>query len=127
MIPTMRTTAALGLALFAAAAPAAAKAAAPDHTPVPAGQLQHTVTEISFPAAKNTFHHAGLRSEWWVTATAAREVVRNATTGNVGSDCQYTTTEVRCWDAPLSRRDPANGTIFIFPGQPRLLQSWADL
>jgi hypothetical protein len=126
-----RTTAALGLTVLAAAvAPAAACAdqTPPAHVPVAAGQLQHTVTVISFPGGgKNTFHHDGLRSEWWVTATAAREVVKNTTTHKVTSDCAYTTTVVRCWDAPLNKREPANGTIFIFPGQPILLQSWTDL
>jgi hypothetical protein len=118
--------AALGLALLA---PAAAHAApGHPHAPVPAGQLQHTVTVISFPGGgKNTFHHDGLRSEWWVTASAAREVVHNTTTHKVTSDCQYTLTTVRCWDAPLNRREPRNGTVYIFPGQPLLLQSWVDL
>jgi hypothetical protein len=117
--------AALGLALLA---PAAAHAGVVPHVPVPDGQLQHTVTVISFPGGgKNTFHHDGLRSEWWVTATAAREVVKNTTTGKVTSDCQYSLTTVRCWDAPLNKRDPRNGTIYIFPGQPLLLQSWVDL
>jgi hypothetical protein len=122
-----RTTAALGLALLAAAVPAAARAAAPPHVPVPPGQLQHTVTEISFPAAKNTFHHDALRNERWITATAGRELVTDVSTGKVREDCQYRLKVVRCWAGPLTPKEPAAGVTHIIPGSAVLLQSWIDL
>ena len=96
MSRTPRIKAALGLALLSAVVPAAAQAQAPAHVPVPAGQLQHTVTDLTFPAAKNTFHHDALRNERWIGATAGRDVVTNVSTGKVREDCQYTLTEARC-------------------------------
>jgi hypothetical protein len=127
MFRNPRTTAALGLALLSVAAPAAAHAQAPAHVPVPAGQLQHTVTDLRFPAAKNTFHHDALRNERWIGASAGRELVTNVSTGKVREDCQYTLTEVRCWAAPLNAREPAAGTTHILPGSPVLLESWDDV
>ena len=126
MTRSIRTAAALGLTVVAAAAPAAAHAQAPQHVPVPAGQLQHTVTVLSFPASGNTFHHDGLRNERWIGATAGRELVTDVTTGKVREDCQYRLTVVRCWAMPLGRREPRAGTIRILPGNASLLQSWAD-
>jgi hypothetical protein len=126
-VPKPRTTAALGLALLSVAAPAAAQAQAPAHVPVPAGQLQHTVTDLTFPAAKNTFHHDALRNERWIGASAGRELVTNLSTGKVREDCQHTLTVVRCWAAPLNAREPAAGTTHILPGDPVLLESWDDV
>jgi predicted esterase len=66
MTRTITPRAALGLALISPAVPAAAHAtntAAGPHVPVAAGVLQHTVTVITFPTAKNTFHHHGLQVE----------------------------------------------------------------
>jgi hypothetical protein len=94
---------------------------------VPAGQLQHTVTSITFPRAGNTFHHDDLRNERWITATAGRELVTDTTTGKVHEDCSYTVKVVRCWAAPLNRRQPGAGIIFIAPGNASVLQSWADV
>jgi hypothetical protein len=124
---TRPLTAALGAALVAAAAPGAAHAGAPSHVPVPAGQLQHTVTVISFPAARNTHRHHGLRNERWITATAGREVVTDTITGKVTEDCQYRLTVSRCWSAPINRREPRAGTTYIYAGTPILLQSWDDV
>lgn len=124
----IRWRAALGLALLAVAAPtAAADSAAPAHVPVPAGQLQHTVTELSWPASTNTFQHNTLRDQRWMTATAGRELETDVKTGKVKWDCQFRLTVVRCWDAPLTRRDPRAGTTYIFPGDARLLESWDDV
>ncbi len=121
-----RTAAALGAALLAAAVPAAARADAPSHVPVPAGQLQHTVTELSFPAAKNTQSFHALREERWMGAEAGRELTTDLTTGKVREDCQFTLTEDRCWAAPLNSIEPALGQIYVMPGTPLLLRSWAD-
>jgi hypothetical protein len=126
MLRSTRTAIALGLAVLAAA-PAAARAAGPAHVPVPAGQLQHTVTTITFPRSGNTFHHDNLRNERWITATAGRELVTNTTTGKVREDCSYTLKVVRCWAAPLNRTEPRAGTLFIEPGNAVVLQSWIDI
>jgi hypothetical protein len=122
MLRTIRTAIALGAALLLSAAPAGAAT----HVPVPAGQIQHTVTQISFPKSKNTFHHDGLRNERWIGATAGRELVTDTTTGKVREDCQYRIAVVRCWAAPLNKTEPAAGTTHIFPGDALLLQSWID-
>jgi hypothetical protein len=127
MFRNPRTAAALGLALLSVAAPAAAHAQAPALVPVPAGQLQHTVTDLTFPAAKNTFHHDALRNERWIGASAGRELVTNVSTGKVREDCQYTLTQARCWAAPLNASEPAAGTTYIMPGNPILLESWDDV
>jgi hypothetical protein len=127
MFRNPRTTAALGLALLSVAVPAAARAQAPAHVPVPADQLQHTVTDLTFPAAKNTFHHDALRNERWIGASAGRELVTNVSTGKVREDCQYTLTQARCWAAPLNASEPAAGTTYIMPGNPILLESWDDV
>jgi hypothetical protein len=129
MLSLSRSLASLGLALVALAVPAAAHAdtATPPHVPVPAGQLQHTVTEISFPRSTNTFHHDKLRNERWIGATAGREIVTDLSLNDVRSDCQYRLTVVRCWEAPISSHQPSAGTIYIYPGKPFLLQSWDDL
>ncbi|HSS57520.1 MAG TPA: hypothetical protein VLK59_05900 [Solirubrobacteraceae bacterium] len=127
MFRNPRTTAALGLALLAAAVPAAAHAQAPAHVAVPAGRLQHTVTDLTFPAAKNTFHHDALRNERWIGATAGRELVTDVSTGKVREDCQYTLVVSRCWAPPLSSKEPAAGTTYIMPGDPILLESWDDV
>ena len=128
---TINPKAALGLALIVVAAtPAAALAtntAAGPHVPVPAGQLQHTVTQISFPPAKNTHHHDGLRNERWIGATAGRELVTDTTTGKVREDCSYTLKLVRCWNGPLNHTEPAAGRTYLFDGDPVLLQSWIDV
>jgi hypothetical protein len=122
----LRTLALLASTAATAATAPVAAAAGPPHVPVPAGQIQHTVTVISFPGSKNTHHHDGLRNERWIGATAGRELVTNTTTGKVREDCQYRIAVVRCWAAPLNRTEPAAGTIHIFPGDALLLQSWID-
>jgi len=126
------TKAALGAALLAAAIPSAAQAAdgAIVHTPVPAGQLQHTVTELSWPSDRNTFQHDTLREERWMTAGAGRDVTTDARTGQVQSDCQYTLAEARCYEAvnydAAGNNIAPHGTIWIYDSNPRLLESWAD-
>jgi hypothetical protein len=127
MTRTSRTTAALGLAVLALAAPSAARAAGPEHVPVPAGQLQHTVTAVTFPKSGNTFPHHALRNERWITATAGRELVTDVTAHKVREDCSYTLVVVRCWAAPINRTEPRNGTLYIMQGDARLLQSWIDI
>src|SRR4051812_40679833 len=119
--------AALGLALLAAAVPAAAHGATPVHVPVAAGQLQHTVTELSWPADRNTFQHDTLRNERWIGADAGRELVTDTVTGTVTEDCQYTLAVVRCWSAPINATEPAAGILSIVPGNSALLQSWDDV
>ena len=120
----LRTTA-LALTLLATTVPAAG-AAGSTHVPVPPGQIQHTVTQISFPSSKNTHHHDGLRNERWIGTTAGRELVTDTTTGRVREDCQYRIAVARCWAAPLNKHEPAAGTIHILPGNALLLQSWID-
>src|SRR5690242_12648644 len=126
-----RTTAHLLAAVLAcAAAPAAAHAAGaapPPHVPVPAGQLQHTVTELSWPAAGNTFQHHTLRNERWITATAGRELVTDTVTGKVLEDCAYGLVVTRCYEVPIGIDKPLPGQIDIFPGSSALLQSWDDV
>jgi hypothetical protein len=85
------------------------------------------VTELSWPVSKNTFQHDTLRHERWMTATAGREIETDVKTGKVKWDCQFRLTVVRCWDGPLTRRDPRAGTTYIFPGDARLLESWDDV
>jgi hypothetical protein len=123
----IRWRAALSLAVLSAVAPGAAQAAAIHHVPVPAGQLQHTVTELSWPVSNNTFQHNTLRDERWMTATAGREIQTDVKTGKVKFDCQFRLTVVRCWDAPISRREPRAGTTYVFRGDARLLESWDDV
>jgi hypothetical protein len=132
MFRTMHIKAALGAVLVAAAIPAAAQAAdgAIQHTPVPAGQLQHTVTEFSWPSDRNTFQHDTLREERWMTATAGRDVTIDTRTGKVQSDCQYTLGEARCYEAvnydAAGNNIAPQGTIWIYNGIPGLLESWTD-
>jgi hypothetical protein len=109
MLLKTRWNAALGVALISALVPGAAHAAGPAHVPVPGGQIQHTVTELSWPVSKNTFQHDTLRDERWMGATAGREIETDVKTGKVKWDCQFRLTVVRCWDAPITRREPRAG------------------
>lgn len=137
---------AIALALIAVTAlPAGASAAtlgAIGHTPVPPGVLQHTVTVTLFPAAKNsplphkrladgTFPHDTLRTESWIGASAGRTVTTDRNTHKLVSECAYTLTVSRCFEAGESDRQgnntAPNGVIFIYPGNPSLLQSWLDV
>jgi hypothetical protein len=119
----------LGAALLA---PAAARASVPPDTPVPAGQMQHTIVDTTFPPDKNSekpavhgiaFHN--LRNERWMTATAGREIVTDTTTGELRMDCQYAFVESRCWSAPINDDEPAKGTLTIWSGD-TLIRSWVD-
>jgi hypothetical protein len=122
----LRIALSLALAILALA-PAAASAAGPAHVPVPAGQLQHTVTTLTFPRSGNTFRHHNLRNERWITATAGRELVTDTTSGKVREDCSYTLKVARCWAAPINRTEPRAGTLHILPGNAAVLQSWIDV
>jgi hypothetical protein len=138
-----RTATAIGVALLAAALPAAAGAAqAPFvHTPVPAGQLQHTVTDVSYPAATNsqvphvaradgTFPGDTLRTESWIGATAGRKLTTDLMTGKIVSDCAFTTIDGHCFSAGNSDKDghniAPNGVVWVFAGDASVLQSWTD-
>jgi hypothetical protein len=119
-----RTTAALGLALLAAVVPAAG--AAPARTPVPRGEVQHTVTEISYPAAKNTVHHDTVRLERWTSASASRMLETNITSGRIHSDCQFRVgAPSRCWTSSFKAGNP--GVIHINPGSDSFVSSWIDV
>ncbi len=143
MSRTNRAKALAGLAMLAAILPPAAWAAsgAIVHTPVPAGQIQHTVTETSFPKDKNsqlphkrladgTFPGDTLRTESWIGHSAGRTVTTDLMTHRIVSDCAYTLTVAHCFEAGYSSRTGANlapnGIVWIYPGDARLLQSWAD-
>jgi hypothetical protein len=132
MSRTIRTTAALGLALLTVAAPAAAQSTPPAHVPVPAGQLQHTVTDTVSPATTNTFRLHSRQLERWMTADAGRELTTDLTTGKVIEDCQYTLTVNRCWvpSVDVLPGHPAvstpQGAIYVMPGNENVLVSWAD-
>lgn len=121
----LRPKAIVGLALLSAVAPAASAAAKPPlHTPVPAGELQHTVTEISYPAATNTVHHDTVRTQRWTTNRAGRALETNITTGLIHSDCQFALgVQSRCWTPTLPGKP---GVIHLDPGSPFLLTSWVD-
>jgi hypothetical protein len=121
--------AALGAALLM---PAAARATIPPDTPVPAGQMQHTIVDTTFPPDKNSekpsvhgiaFHN--LRNERWMTATTGREIVTDTTTGDLRMDCQYGPVESRCWSAPINDDEPAAGILTIWSGD-NLVRSWID-
>jgi hypothetical protein len=105
----------------------------PEHTPVPAGQLQHTIVDITFPPDKNSqkpqkhglaFHN--LRNERWMTATAGRETVTDTTTGKLRTDCHYSIKDVRCWFSKEEGGNYRAGTIRIIRGKASLLRSWLD-
>jgi hypothetical protein len=120
----------LGAALLAPAAAQARppRADDPPQNPVPAGQMQHTVIETTFPADKNTHPNDGFRDERWVGADAGRELVTNLKTGETRSDCQVTVTVSRCyWGQIAPGVGPKAGTIEIYDGGlGHLLRSWLD-
>lgn len=120
----------LGAALLAPAAALARppRADDPPQHPVPAGQMQHTVIDTTFPADKNTDTHNGFRDERWVGADAGRELVTDLTTGKVNSDCHVTVTVSRCyWGQIAPGVGPKAGTISIYEGGlGHLLRSWLD-
>jgi hypothetical protein len=124
------TKGALGLALLLIAAPTAAQAAsAPSHVPVPAGRVQHTVTDTLYPAATNTVHHPTVRLEEWNGARAARLLETNVATHKVKSDCDFTAHAMsHCWvprDAFFPTA-PEAGVIHLNPTGPYPLPSWID-
>src|SRR4051812_46208576 len=122
--------AALGVALLVPSAALARppRADDPPANPVPAGQMQHTVIETTFPADKNTHPNDGFRDERWVGADAGRELVTNLKTGETRSDCQVTVTVSRCyWGQIAPGVGPKAGTIEIYDGGlGHLLRSWLD-
>jgi hypothetical protein len=120
----------LGAALLVPAAALARppRADDPPQNPVPAGQMQHTVIDTTFPADKNTHPQHGFRDERWVGAEAGRELVTDLTTGETRSDCQVTVTVSRCyWGQIAPGVGPKAGTIEIYEGGlGHLLRSWLD-
>ena len=119
---------ALALVPAAASATRPPRADDPPANPVPAGQMQHTVIETTFPADKNTNDLHGFRDERWVGADAGRELVTDTTTGKVRSDCQVTLRASRCYSAPPAPGvGPKAGVIEIYEGGlGHLLSSWQD-
>jgi hypothetical protein len=122
--------AALGVALLvpSAALSRAPRADDPPQNPVPAGQLQHTVVETTFPADKNTHAIHGFRDERWVGHDAGRELITDTTTGKVRSDCQVTVTVSRCYSGQIAPGvGPKAGDISIYEGGlGHMLTSWLD-
>jgi hypothetical protein len=105
----------------------AARADNPPPIPVPAGQMQHTVIETTFPRDKNTHLIAGYRDERWVGADAGRELVTDLKTGKVRSDCQATVALSRCFWAQERGVGPKAGTIVILEGGlGEYLRSWQE-
>jgi hypothetical protein len=130
MSPHSRMTAAIaGAALLAAIVPAAARAGQraddPPQHPVPAGQLQHTVIETTFPPATNTSAHHSRREERWIGADAGRVIETDTTTGKTIHECEFTRSDASCWFAPEFRSDPPGGTILTGPTR-SVLRSWVD-
>ncbi len=115
-------------------APAAASATSPKRAdnpppiPVPAGQMQHTVIETTFPADKNTHPNHGFRDERWVGADAGRELVTDLTTGEIRSDCNVTVKVSRCyWGQIAPGVGPKAGEIVIYEGGlGAYLRSWLE-
>jgi hypothetical protein len=122
--------AALGVALLVPSAAAARppRADDPPANPVPAGQMQHTVIETTFPADKNTHPKHGFRDERWVGHDAGRELVTDLVTGQVRSDCHVTVKLSRCyWGQIAPGVGPKAGEISIYEGGlGHLLRSWLD-
>jgi hypothetical protein len=120
----------LGVLLLAPSAAFAAprRADDPPQNPVPAGQMQHTVIETTFPADKNTTSLHNFRDERWVGANAGRELVTDTTSGKVRSDCQVTVTVSRCYWAQVAPGvGPKAGGIVIYSGGlGEYLRSWLD-
>jgi hypothetical protein len=120
----------LGAALLAPVAALAGtpRADDPPQNPVPAGQLQHTVIETTFPADKNTHALHGFRDERWVGANEGREVITDTTTGQTRSDCHVTVGVSRCyWGQIAPGVGPKAGEIGIYSGGlGELLRSWLD-
>jgi len=100
----------------------------PPANPVPAGQMQHTVIETTFPPDKNTNDLHGFRDERWVGHDAGRELVTDTTTGKVRSDCQVTVAVSRCYWAQVAPGvGPKAGGITIYEGGlGQFLRSWLD-
>jgi hypothetical protein len=121
--------AALGAALLAPAAALAGppRAGDPPQNPVPAGQLQHTVIDTTFPSGKNTHPLHGFRDERWVGADAGRELITDTTTGETRSDCHVTMAYSRCYWAEINGVGPKAGTIVIYSGGlGTFVRSWLD-
>jgi hypothetical protein len=119
---------ALLLAPAAASGTAPRRAGNPPPIPVPAGQMQHTVIETTFPADKNTHPLHGFRDERWVGAGEGRELITDTTTGKVRSDCHVTVALSRCyWGQIAPGVGPKAGEIAIYEGGlGQYLRSWLE-
>jgi hypothetical protein len=127
MSPRSPIVAALLSAFLLAPAAAWATVHNPPPIPVPAGQMQHTVIETTFPADKNTHPFPGYRDERWVGADVGRELVTDTATGKVRSDCRVTVKVSRCFWAQERGVGPKAGTIVIYEGGlGQFLRSWLE-
>jgi len=128
MSPRSPIVAALLSALLVAPAAASATVHNPPPIPVPAGQMQHTVIETTFPPDKNTHRFHGYRDERWVGHDAGRELITDTATGKVRSDCHVTVKLSRCFWAPIRPGEgPKAGTIVLYDdGLNVFLRSWLE-
>lgn len=104
--------------------PGAAAAQASTSTPagVPAGKVQHTVTERTLlengaPPPRGTWH---VISEHWVSATASRSVETNAETGAVLDECTSIGAAWSCFYPATNLMEKGTGD------DPLIAASWAQ-
>jgi hypothetical protein len=96
----LAATAASGALAVPAVASAAERPSLPDPIPVPAGQVQHTVTDATFKGNYTIrgvvpWHHI---TESWVSAHRARAVTRDAN-GKLLGECVVVNERTRCYSA----------------------------
>lgn len=123
----MTRTSALLLTSLALALPATASAdggpklTLPDPIPVPAGQVQHTVTDATFTSnitipGKSPWHHV---SESWAASDQSRTVVTDADSGALLSECTTHGKDYACYS-------PSRNTVTTGQGSGSDLgASWA--
>src|SRR4051794_35783659 len=108
----------VGLAVLSLAVPAVASAdgrlaSDPPQFPVPAGQLQHTVSELTWADNKPNRPRT---VETWVQTNASRELITDETTGKVLTDCQFNASDTRCYETAID----------LLPPAPWMMPSWAQ-
>ena len=121
MSPRSPIAAAVLSVLLLAPAAASASGRNPPPIPVPAGQMQHTVIETTFPPDKNTHRIHGFRDERWVGHDAGRELITDTTTGKVRSDCHVTVKLSRCFWAQVRPGEGPKGTAMAMAGTLRTI------